>query len=141
MEQRISLITLGVTDLARAAAFYDALGWQRASNSAGVVAYDLIGQTLALYPFESLARDMGLPVEALGVGGATYAHNLSDRDALTGLMAQAEAAGARVLRPVQDTYWGGAAGYFADPDGHIWEIAWNPGSSLGPDGAFRWTGY
>ncbi|WP_289149888.1 VOC family protein [uncultured Salipiger sp.] len=142
MEQRISLITLGVRDKARAAAFYDALGWQRAPGHEGVIAYDLLGQTLGLFELEELAKDIGVPVETLGHGGLTLAHNLRSRAEVEDLLARAEAAGATILKPAQEVFWGGYHGYFADPEGHVWEIAHNPLSPLREgDGAFRWQGY
>lgn len=142
MEQRISLITLAVTDLDRAARFYEALGWARCDGPDGIVAFDLIGQTLGLYPRQSLADDLGIPAEAIGgFSGITLAHNLRQRDEVAALMARAEAAGARMLKPAQEVFWGGLVGYFADPDGHVWEIAWNPHAPLSPEGAFCWNGY
>lgn len=140
MDQRISLITLGVRDLARAAAFYEALGWQRAEAPEGIVAFDLIGATLGLYPLEMLAADMGVPVESLGHGAATYAYNVRERDEVAPLLAAAEAAGASILKPAHDVFWGGHIGYFTDPEGHIWEVAWNPAAPLGPGGEFQWNG-
>ncbi len=142
MEQRISLITLGVADLARSAAFYDGLGWRRAPGPDGIVVYDLIGQSLALYPLKKLAEDVGVPAADLGHGGATLAHNVRDRADVAPLLAAAETAGGRLLKPAQDVFWGGHVGYFADPDGHLWEVAWNPQAPLrNDDGAFRWGGF
>lgn len=141
MEQRVSLITLGVRDLDAAARFYLAMGWSAVENPHGVVAFDLIGQTLALYELDKLAGDIGVAVESLGHGAMTLAHNLRSRDEVAGVMARAEAAGARVLRPASEVFWGGVVGYFADPEGHVWEIAWNPHAPLRGDGGFRWTGY
>lgn len=141
MEQRVSLITLAVRDLERAAAFYEALGWHRAPSPDGVIAFDLIGQTLGLYPRADLARDMGVPEEELGTGGATYAYNVRDKADVPRLMGQAAKAGARILKPAHDVFWGGHIGYFSDPDGHIWEIAWNPHAPLSDKGEFRWEGY
>lgn len=142
MDQRVSLITLGVTDLADAARFYDALGWTRADDAEpGIVVYDLIGQSLCLYPREHLAKDIGIPVEALGTGGTTLAYNVETAADVTRLTELALAAGAKVLRPAGKVFWGGTISYISDPDGHIWEFAHNPFSALGPDGAFRWGGY
>jgi len=141
VEQRISLITLGVRDLAAAAAFYEALGWQRADSPDGVVAFDLIGATLGLYPLEALAKDMGVDVATLGHGAASYACNVRTKAEVAEVLAAAEAAGARVLKAAHDVFWGGHIGYFADPEGHIWEVAHNPFSPLSPEGAFRWNGY
>ncbi|WP_146589740.1 VOC family protein [Puniceibacterium confluentis] len=141
MDQRISLITLGVRDIHRAAGFYDALGWRRAEAPDGIVAYDLIGQTLGLYPLADLARDMGVPVERLGTGAATYSYNVREREDVAQVLDHALAAGAEILKAAHDVFWGGHIGYFADPEGHIWEVAWNPAAPLSDDGRFRWNGY
>lgn len=141
MEQRVSLITLAVVDLDRAAAFYDALGWQRVETPDGLVVYDLLGQSLGLYPKAELARDMGLEPEKIGgFSGITLAHNTCDKAGVDAVMAAAQQAGARIIRPAHDMFWGGYVGYFADPDGHVWEVAHNPFSPLGSDGAFQWGG-
>lgn len=141
MEQRVSLITLGVRDVEAAAQFYEALGWQRAESPDGVVAFDLISQTIGLYALDKLAEDLGLPIDALGTGAMTLSHNLRAAEEVAPLMARAEAAGAQILRPAGPIFWGGTIGYFRAPDGHIWEIAHNPYSPLSTDGAFRWNGY
>lgn len=141
MDQRISLVTLAVTDPDRAARFYAALGWTPVDSEAGIRVFDLLGQSLALYPRADLARDMGLTEAELGTGGMTLACNTRTRDEVAQVMAQAEAAGARILRPAHDVFWGGHIGYFADPDGHVWEVAFNPFSPLSAEGAFRWAGY
>jgi catechol 2,3-dioxygenase-like lactoylglutathione lyase family enzyme len=141
MESRISLITLGARDMEKLADFYEALGWKRTPSPEGVIAFDLLGQTLGLFPIDKLAEDIGLPVERLGHGAATLAHNLRSKKEVEALLADAEAAGAKILKPAQDVFWGGYHGYFADPEGHIWEIAYNPFSPLRDDGAFRWNGY
>lgn len=142
MEQRVSLITLGVADLERAAAFYEALGWARVDSPDGVIAFDLIGQTLGLYPKVALAEELGMEASTIGgFCGITLAHNLAEKADVAPLLARAEAAGATILKPAQDVFWGGYHGYFADPDGHVWEVAHNPFSPLGPGGEFRWNGY
>lgn len=141
MDQRVSLITLGVADVAASTAFYDALGWSRVDSPDGIVVYDLLGQTLGLYPRADLARDMGLSEDEIGTGASSLSCNTRSRDEVAQVLAQAQAAGARVLREAHDVFWGGHIGYFADPDGHIWEVAFNPFSPLREDGAFRWNGY
>ncbi|MCD1625906.1 VOC family protein [Seohaeicola saemankumensis] len=141
MDQRISLVTLAVADQARAAAFYEALGWTRVDSEAGIIVFDLLGQSLALYPRADLARDMGLSEVELGTGGMTLGCNTRDRAEVAQIIQRAKAAGARILKPAHDVFWGGHIGYFADPDGHIWEVAFNPFSPLSSDGAFRWAGY
>ncbi|WP_299769312.1 VOC family protein [uncultured Tateyamaria sp.] len=140
MDQRISLITLGARDMEKLAAFYEALGWKRVDSPDGVIAFDLIGQTLGLYPLQALADDIGLPIDQLGRGAITLAHNVPYKADVAPLLARTEAEGAKILKPAQDVFWGGHHGYFADPDGHIWEVAYNPFSPLGPNGEFQWNG-
>jgi len=142
MEQRVSLITLAVADMEVAAAFYEALGWVRVESPDGVIAFDLVGQTLGLYPKAALADELGMDVSDIGgFSGITLAHNVVDKTDVAPLLARAETAGGRIVKPAQDVFWGGHHGYFTDMDGHIWEIAHNPFSPLGPNGEFRWTGY
>jgi catechol 2,3-dioxygenase-like lactoylglutathione lyase family enzyme len=140
MQQRVSLITVGVKDLAKAAAFYEALGWARVESQDGVVAFDLIGQTFGLYPLDALAEDLGLSVETLGAGRMTLGYNVVEKADVAPILAKAKAAGGDISKPAQDVFWGGHHGYFADPEGHIWEIAHNPFSPLGPNGEFQWNG-
>ncbi|NNK17087.1 MAG: VOC family protein [Sulfitobacter sp.] len=141
MEQRISLITLGVRDEAAQAAFYDALGWTRVETRDGVIAYDLIGQTLGLYPLDRLAEDIGVDAKHLGFGAMTLGHNVREKEDVARILARVGAAGGKILKPAADVFWGGHHGYFADPEGHIWEVAYNPFSPLSDAGAFRWNGY
>lgn len=141
MEQRVSLITLGVRDIARATTFYEALGWRRAEAQDGIVVFDLLGQSLGLYPLEALARDMGVEAESLGTGAATYAFNTRDKGEVAHVIEAARTAGAKILKEAHDVFWGGHIGYFADPEGHVWEVAWNPFSPLSAAGEFRWAGY
>ncbi len=142
MEQRVSLITLGVADMDAAAGFYEALGWVQVESPDGVVAFDLIGQTLGLYPKAALAEDLGLDAADIGgFSGMTLGYNVTTKQEVAPLLERVAAAGGRVVKPAQDVFWGGHHGYFADLDGHIWEVAHNPFSPLGPDGEFRWLGY
>jgi len=141
MEQRISLITLGVRDMAGMAAFYTALGWRRVEAEEGIIAFDLIGQTLALYPLEKLAEDIGMPLADLGRGAVTLGYNVRNKAEVAPLLARAQAAGGRILKPAADVFWGGHHGYFADPEGTIWEVAHNPFAPLAEDGGFRWNGH
>lgn len=141
MEPHVSLITLGVEDVARAAAFYAAMGWRRVDSPEGIVVFDLLGQALGLYPRADLARDMGVEPETLGTGAMTLAYNVREKAEVAEVLDAARAAGARVLREAHDVFWGGHIGYFADPEGHVWEVAHNPFSPLSAEGAFRWEGY
>lgn len=138
MEQRLSLITLGVADLARSRRFYERLGWT-ASKAGGeeVAFFQLGGIILGLWGRAALASDIGLKDEQRGFGGFAIAHNVRAKDEVDALLREAEAAGARILKPGTATDWGGYIGYFTDPDGHVWEIAWNPAFPIAPDGAIR----
>jgi catechol 2,3-dioxygenase-like lactoylglutathione lyase family enzyme len=128
MEPRISILTLGVTDLQRSLHFYrDGLGLPTSYKEGdGIVFFQLRGTWLALYPLEALAEDAHLPVERARFGGITLAHNVGSRMEVDRVIAEALAAGATLLKPAADMFWGGYSGYFADPDGHPWEVAWNP---------------
>jgi catechol 2,3-dioxygenase-like lactoylglutathione lyase family enzyme len=141
MEQRVSLITLAVADLDRARAFYEALGWRPATEEGlGIVAFDLHGAALALYPRADFARDIGTPLAETGVSPVALAYNVREKHQVAEVLAEAERAGGRILKPAEDTFWGGRSGYFADPEGHLWEVAWNPHAPLGPGGEFQWNG-
>ena len=128
MEPRISIITLGVTDLARSVAFYrDGLGLVLYDeNTESIAFFQNKGTWLALYPREALAADAGIATEGSGFSGVTLAHNLRSREEVDELLVVAVSAGATLVKPAQDTFWGGYSGYFSDPDGYLWEIAWNP---------------
>jgi len=138
MEQRLSLVTLGVADLERSRRFYeDGLGWRRGNQHEEVAFYQLGGMVLALWGRDALAQDARLPGAGSGFGGIALAYNTRSREEVDTVLGEAEAAGARIPKPAADTVWGGYAGYFADPDGHLWEIAWNPDWTLAEDGSIR----
>lgn len=132
--QRVSLITLGVADLARARAFYEALGWCPAEVSESVAFYRMDGMALGLFGRAGLAADQGRAEAALGTGAMTLAQNFPDRADVDAAFAEAVAAGAQPLKAPRDVFWGGYSGYYADPDGHVWELAHNPFWSLDPEG-------
>jgi len=135
VEQRVSLITLGVADLARARAFYEALGWTSPSEAGGdVVFFQAGGMVLALWDRAKLAEDSGV-YDGGGWGGVTLAHNVRSPAEVDEVIAEAEAAGATIKRPPGETFWGGYSAAFADPDGHPWEIAHNPGWTIAEDGS------
>jgi uncharacterized protein len=138
MEQRLSLVTLGVADLERARRFYeDGLGWRRGNDHEEVAFYELGGMVLALWGREALEEDARLPDTGNGFGGIALAYNTRSREEVDAVLAEAEAAGGRILKPAEDAPWGGYSGYFADPDGHPWEVAWNPGWTIMADGSVR----
>jgi uncharacterized protein len=143
-EQRLSLVTLGVSDLKRSRQFYrDVLGWTPSSLGGDDVAFfPLNGIVLGLFPRAALAADAG--VEALEPGAAdgalsrvALAYNVRERDEVDRALGQIAAAGARVVKPAEDAPWGGRSGYFADPDGFLWEVAWNPGFPIREDGSIE----
>lgn len=133
--QRVTLVTLGVADLGRARAFYEAWGWRPALAPEGVVFFQMNGAVLALFGLGDLAEDQGRPDAPLGTGAMTLAQNFSTEAEVDAAFAQALAAGATALKPPRKVFWGGYSGYFADPDGHVWELAMNPFWPLSPDGS------
>ena len=136
MEQRISLITLGVADTARARAFYEALGWSGESPDGDVVFFQAGGMIVALWGRDKLADDSAV-ADGGGWGGLTLAHNVASPAEVDAILADAETAGATIGRAGAPTPWGGYSGVFIDPDGHPWEVAHNPGWNLGADGSVR----
>ena len=134
MKPTISMFTLGVDDLERALRFYrDGLGFPTEGiigtefEQGAVVFFDLqAGLKLALWPRNSIAHDTRLPLSASCPTECILAHNVSSRETVDAVMQEAERAGAGIVKPAQDTFWGGYAGYFQDPDGHVWEVVWNP---------------
>lgn len=137
IEPRLSLVTLGVADLGRARAFYETgLGWTASAASQGdVVFFALGGVALALFPRAALAADAQVSAQGEGFAGVTLAHNVRRREEVAAALARAVAAGGRLVKPAQEAEWGGFSGYFADPDGHLWEVCWNPFFPLGEGGA------
>jgi catechol 2,3-dioxygenase-like lactoylglutathione lyase family enzyme len=136
----ISLVTLGVRDLPRARAFYAALGWEPAIEEEGVVFIQLAGQVLALFGLDDLAADMKADRGSLGVGAMTLARNFATEEEVDSAFALALAAGATALRRPEKAFWGGYTAYFADPEGHVWEVARNPHWPLAPDGTLTLPG-
>jgi predicted lactoylglutathione lyase len=135
MEQRISLISLGVRDVSRARAFYEQLGWQ-GQEVEETVFFQAGGSVLVLWARDKLAQDCGLPDDdSGGFGGIALAHNLRSRAEVDQLVALARDAGATVSKPAAETFYGGYAAVFTDPDGHAWEVAHNPGFTLRDDGS------
>jgi hypothetical protein len=134
MKPRITVLTIGVDDLERSLRFYrDGLGFTTEGivgqefEYGAVVFFELeAGLKLALFPRASLARDAGLASGEPDTTGFSLGHNVTSREEVDAVMTQAEAAGAAIVKPAQETFWGGYAGYFQDPDGHLWEVAWNP---------------
>lgn len=131
----VSMITLGVTDIAASTAFYEALGLKKSNASEDAVTFFQAGPcVLGLFGRDALADDGRASGVWSGNGGFSVAYNVPSKNAVDEMIAQAETIGARILKTPQDVFWGGYHGYFADPDGHIWEIAYNPFFPVGEDG-------
>jgi predicted lactoylglutathione lyase len=133
MKQRVSLITLGIADVGVSKAFYERLGWKVGLDVEETVFFQIGGSVLALWGRDKLAEDSGV-LDPGGWGGVTLAHNVDSRDEVDAVIEQARTAGARIGREPAETFYGGYAGVFIDPDGHPWEIAHNPGFKLAGDG-------
>jgi uncharacterized protein len=135
MRQKLTLITLGVTDIARAKAFYNGLGWKPSPKSMDdLVLYPLGGMLLALYPREALAEDVGIAAEGQGFGGLTLSFNARSKEEVDQVLAEVAKKGGTVVKPAQEVFWGGYSGYFRDLDGHLFEVAYNPFWPLDDDG-------
>jgi catechol 2,3-dioxygenase-like lactoylglutathione lyase family enzyme len=126
MDARITLVTLGVEDIHESIHFYqDGLGFpmQNREDDSTVAFFELNGTWLSLYPRDLLAEDATVSDDKPGFSGVTLAHNVSSKSTVRAILAEAEAAGGRIVKPAQDVFWGGYSGYFSDPDGHLWEVA------------------
>lgn len=133
MKPRISMITLGVRDLAHSVQFYEkGLGFPKMDSPPEVAFFTLNGTWLGLYGREALAEDATVPAAGSGFEGFALAYNVSSEAEAEAVIAQAVAAGARLVKPAQKVFWGGFSGYFKDPDGHLWEVAYNPHFWPGP---------
>ncbi len=138
MEQRVSIITLGVSDLKRSREFYERLGWQRSMAKAeGIVFFQAGGMAVALYPRDELAKDAGVAAAGQGFSGMALAYNTRNRSEVDSLMKEAASAGAIIVKPAQEAFWGGYSGYFSDPDGFLWEVAWNSEFAIALDGSIQ----
>ena len=127
MKPKISLITLGVSDMNRSVRFYrEGLGLPEYGNFPGAVFFKLSGTWLSLYPRDKLALDARVGPDGQGFSGITLAQNEPSKAEVDSVLKQAELAGAKITKPAEDAAWGGYSGYFSDPDGYLWEVAWNP---------------
>jgi uncharacterized protein len=127
MKAKISIITLGVKDLQASLKFYrDGLGFALAGENKDIAILKMEGALLSLYPRESLAKDATVPPKGSGFHGFTLTHNVKSKKEVDEVLTFAVKAGARLIKPGQDVFWGGYSGYFADPDDFLWEVAWNP---------------
>lgn len=135
MEPRLSLVTLGVNDVAKSRAFYEALGFKAGSASQESVTFlDAGGVVLGLYGRAALAEDATVADSERGFSGVALAHNARSEADVDAVLAEAVAAGGTLIKPAEKVFWGGYSGYFADPDGHLWEVAYNPYFKFGADG-------
>ena len=137
---RITVVTLGVRDLQKSTAFYEAIfGIRPKANSEGISFFELPGTWLSLFPLDQLAEDISPQLSAArsGFSGVTLAHNARSKDAVLAIFEHIKAAGATIVKPPHDTFWGGFSGYFADLDGYYWEVVWGPMFDHAPDGSLR----
>lgn len=138
MRQRLSFVTLGVGDLARSRAFYKALGWKESSGSQAEIAFFNVGSVVfGLFQREALAEDANVSPAGSGFPAFTLAHNVESEAAVIATLGEAVAAGATLVRPAEKVFWGGFRGYFADPDGFLWEVCWNPFFPLDENGVVQ----
>ena len=139
MEPRINIITLGVSQISKSRKFYEKLGWKASSASnENIVIFHSNGAALALYPEPMLAADAEVdPTERKGFRGVTLAYNVADKSEVAKFLDQAKAAGGKIVKQAQDVFRGGHSGYFSDPDGHLWEVAWNPHWPLQKNGLLK----
>jgi predicted lactoylglutathione lyase len=136
MEQRISLVTLGVKDLGASKRFYsDGLGWKPVFENEEIIFFQSGGMVFALFLRDKLAEDFQVDPATFGRAAVALAYNVRAKNEVDPLINKAAAAGATILKPAREASWGGYSGYFADPDGFAWEVAWNPGWRLAPDGS------
>ena len=141
MEQRLSIITLGVSDLERSRSFYKNLGWEIATekNSENIIAFNLQAFVLALYPIEGIAKDAGLQMKLPSTPSFTMAYNVGSEAEVDRVIEEAKTIGAKIIKQPEKAFWGGYSGYFSDPDGYLWEVAFNPYSTPEKDGTFKWV--
>lgn len=133
MQPRISMITLGVRDMEDAVRFYEeGLGFPRVNSGPDVAFFSLNGTWLGLYGWDALAEDATVSSEGNGFAGIALAHNVDSEEEVDRVLEQAVRAGAALVKPAQKVFWGGYSGYFSDPDGHLWEVAYNPHMWIGP---------
>ncbi|MGB6689923.1 MAG: VOC family protein [Terracidiphilus sp.] len=138
MEQRISIVTLGVRELAISRRFYvDGLGWKPVFENKEIVFFQAGGMIFALFLRDELAKDFAGDAATFGRAAVALAHNVRTKDEVDPLMKRASNAGATILKPAREASWGGYSGYFADPDGFAWEVAWNPAWRIAPNGSIE----
>jgi catechol 2,3-dioxygenase-like lactoylglutathione lyase family enzyme len=138
MEQRITLITLGVRDLEKSTAFFERLGWRRSVSQVEGISFFQCGCiAVSLFPRSELAEDAGVSPDGDGFGGFAIAYNTRSKEDVDAVLADAQSAGAVIVKPAEEASWGGYSGYFRDLDGHLWEVAWNPGFPLDDRGAIQ----
>jgi len=136
MDQRISLVTLGVKNLARSTAFFESLGWKRSVKDAPGVSFFQCGSiAFGLFPRDELAKDAGVAEEGSGFAGFSIAYNARSKEDVDQVLNEVQSLGAEIVKPAEEVFWGGYSGYFRDLDGHLWEVAWNPGFEIDEAGA------
>lgn len=145
MQQRLSIVTLGVSNLKESKQFYDSLGWKAANEgekeSNEIVAYNLNGMAFALYPIDKVADEFPsiTPPKLNGYSSFTMAYNVNSEKEVDEIINEAKSVGAEIVKLPEKVFWGGYSGYFSDPDGYLWEVAFNPFSKVNEDGSFQWS--
>lgn len=140
MEQRMSIITLGVSNLKTSRSFYECIGWKVATEeqTENIVAFNLQSFVLALYPKQGLADDVGVEMDLSSMPSFTLAYNVFSEEEVDRVIDEVRAIGAEIVKEPQKVFWGGYSGYFSDPDAYLWEVAFNPYSVPEKDGSFKW---
>jgi len=140
MDQRMSIITLGVSDLKQSRSFYESLGWEVATEqqSENIVAFNLQSFVLALYPRDDLAKDADVEMSSSANPSFTLAYNVNSEDEVDRIINEVRNVGAKIVKEPQKVFWGGYSSYFSDPDGYLWEVAFAPDSKVEKDGSFQW---
>jgi len=140
MKQRVTILTLGVSDIQRSRKFYEDLGWKVATEekTENIVGFNLVGMALVFFPKVKLEDDIAVALNVQGHSPFTLAYNTNSKQEVDSILKEVKKIGAKIIKPAQEVFWGGYSGYFSDPDGFLWEIAYNPYSVPEEDGSFEW---
>lgn len=140
MKQRVTILTLGVSDIQRSRKFYEDLGWKVATEekTENIIGFNLVGMALVFFPKIKLADDIAITLNDQGHSPFTLAYNTNSKEEVDSILNEVKKIGAKIIKPAQEAFWGGYSGYFSDPDGFLWEVAYNPYSLPDENGGFEW---